>query len=171
MSRHVILVGLPGAGKSTVGPLLAAELGVPFVDLDREVEQAAGRTVAEIFATSGESGFREREREAMDARLAGPPSVIAPGGGWAAQPGNLDAAEPRAVVVYLACSPAAAAQRLAGDQARPLLQGGDAAGALERLLLAREPHYRRAALEVDAEAGPPALVAAGIAAAVARHGL
>lgn len=170
MRRHVILVGLPGSGKSTVGPLLATELGLPFVDLDRDIEQAAGRAVPEIFALEGESVFRELEREAMDLRLGGPPSVLAPGGGWAAQPGNLEVAGPRAVVVYLACSPGTAASRLAGDRSRPLLLGGDPAAALERLLLAREPYYRRATFEVDAEAGPPALVAAGIATAVTRHG-
>ena len=171
MKRHLVLVGLPGSGKSTVGPLVAAQLGISFADLDRDIERTEGMPVAEIFARRGEPAFRELEREAMDVRLAGVPAVLAPGGGWAAQPGNLEAAEPRALLVYLACSPITAAGRLVGDRARPLLQGGEPGAVLERLLVERQPFYRRAAVEVDAEAGSPELIAAGLVAAVARHGL
>lgn len=171
MRRHLVLVGLPGAGKSTVGPLVAERLGCPFLDLDVVIESGAGRPVAAIFASRGEPAFRELEREAMDGALAGPFAVIAPGGGWAAQPGNLAAAERRAVLVYLAISPAAAAERLAGNSDRPLLVGSQPREVLEQLLLAREPFYRLAALEVDAEAGPPDFVAEGVVAAALRYGL
>lgn len=166
MKRHLILVGLPGSGKSTVGALAAAELCVGFTDLDGVVEAMAGVPITEIFATRGEAAFRELEREAMDAALLGSPQVIAPGGGWAAQPGNLAAAEDRALVMYLAISPEAAARRLDGDMTRPLLAGAaQPREMLEQLLLAREPFYRLAAIEVDAESGPPEFVAKAVVSA------
>lgn len=166
MKQHLILSGLPGAGKSTVGALVAGQLGCGFVDLDRQVEAATGTSIPDLFAARGESGFRELEREAMDAALAGSPAVIASGGGWAAQPGNMDAVRGRALVVYLAVAPAAAAARLAGAGDRPLLVGGNPRLALERLLEAREPFYRLADAEVDGDAGSPELVAASVHAVV-----
>ncbi|MBX3173560.1 MAG: hypothetical protein KF709_04065 [Gemmatimonadaceae bacterium] len=85
---RLVLVGLPGAGKSTVGPLVAAALGWTFVDLDAEIEREAGKSVPEIFAAEGEAGFRRREREAT-ARLANRRQVVvAPGGGWMLDPAN-----------------------------------------------------------------------------------
>lgn len=171
MKRHLVLVGLPGSGKSTVGPLVGAALGVRFVDVDRVIEATTGESVAELFARRGEAAFRELEREAMEVELSREPAVLAPGGGWAAQPGNLDAALPRARLVYLAVSPEAAAARLAGQSDRPLLLGGEPRQVLERLIVAREPFYRRASIEVDAEAGPAELVAAGIVAAARREGV
>lgn len=172
MNRHLILIGLPGSGKSTVGPLVASELGCQFMDLDRRIEASSGSTVTEIFATQGERAFRELEREAMDAVLAATPAVVAPGGGWAAQPGNVAAVEGRAVLVYLAIPPEVAARRLLGDASRPLLAGtAHPAETLARMLEAREAFYRLADLEVDAAAGPPELVAAGVVAAFRRSGV
>lgn len=171
MKRHLILVGLPGSGKSTVGALAAAGLGAGFTDLDTVIEAMAGLPVAEIFATRGEAAFRELEREAMAVAMTEAPRVVASGGGWAAQPGNLAAVEGHALVIYLAISPEAAARRLAGDTTRPLLAGmADPREMLEQLLLAREPFYRLAAMEVDAEAGLPEFVAAGVVAAARRYG-
>ncbi len=166
MKRHVILVGLPGSGKSAVGAIAAEELGTGFTDLDEAIEAMAGAPITEIFAIRGEAAFRELEREAMDAALLESPQVIAPGGGWAAQPGNLAAADNRALVIYLAISPEAAAGRLEGDTTRPLLSGGaQPREMLEQLLLARESFYRLAAVEVDAESGPPEFVAKAVVAA------
>jgi shikimate kinase len=171
VNRHLILVGLPGSGKSTVGPLVAGELGAGFVDLDEVIEAMAGMPVTGIFATRGEAAFRELEREAMDAVLTRDPCVVAPGGGWAAQPGNLAAVEGRAMTVYLAISPEGAARRLQGDLSRPLMAGtADPRVTLERLLEAREAFYRLADMEVDAEAGPPLFVAASVAAAARGMG-
>ena len=167
MKRHLVLVGLPGSGKSTVGALVATQLGVGFTDLDQQIAALAGAPVAEIFTTRGEAAFRELEREAMDAALLGDPGVIAPGGGWAAQPGNLAAALAHALVIYLAISPEAAARRLEGDTTRPLLAGAvQPREMLEKLLVAREPFYRLAGLEVDAESGPSEFVARAVVAAV-----
>ncbi|MGE0439024.1 MAG: shikimate kinase [Vicinamibacterales bacterium] len=171
--RHLILIGLPGAGKSTAGRLLADRLGTHWTDIDPIIERATGLSIAELFALEGEEAFRGRERLAVEQALRLPPHVVTPGGGWAAQPGNLDDAA-AACLVHLAIAPEAAARRLAGDASRPLLQGqpspaADPAAALARhsgalggrdptagpvarlneLAAARLPFYRRAEAEVE----------------------
>lgn len=143
MTRHVVLIGLPGAGKSAVGRLAARALGCPFCDLDVLVVADTGMTIAEVFERWGEAAFRDAERVAMDRALVEPPQVIAAGGGWAAQPGNLERSHERAVTVYLRCAPETAALRLAGTEDRPLL-AGDLIGRLRLLAAARAPFYERA---------------------------
>jgi shikimate kinase len=142
--RHIALVGLSGAGKTTAGRLAAQRLGAPFIDLDDAIATRAGKSVSRIFAEDGEGAFRALERVAGAAALSGPPAVIALGGGYlmddAARRGVLGAA----VVVYLHTSPAAAASRLAGFTDRPLLGSRDVAATLAQLLAAREPRYREA---------------------------
>ncbi len=167
MRKHLVLVGLSGAGKSTVGRLLAERLDTHFTDIDRVVERATGLAIAELFAEDGEAGFRERERQAVRDAFLLPPHVVGPGGGWAAEPGNLDDASGRAVVVYLALEPAVAAARLAGEAGRPLL-AGNPAGRLAALLQEREPWYRRAGPVVDASRSPD-LVAEAIAEVARRE--
>lgn len=156
MRMHLVLVGLSGAGKSTVGPLLARRLDTHFTDIDLVIERATGLTVAELFAEEGEARFRARERQAVRDAFLLPPHVIAPGGGWAAQPGSLDDAAERALVVYLAVPPAVAAARLGDDAGRPLL-AGDPTGRLQALLGEREPWYRRSGPAVDAGLEPEAV--------------
>jgi shikimate kinase len=113
-------------------------------DLDDRIAVAAGRTVREIFATDGEPAFRALERAAMAAALAEPPQVIAAGGGWAAQAGNLELVRDRAFTLYLSVSPAVAARRLAGTVDRPLLADTPLEARLAALLAEREPFYRLA---------------------------
>lgn len=161
-----MLVGLPGAGKSTVGPILAQRMGWRFVDLDEAIEAAAGLSVPQIFTRHGEAGFRRLEQE-LTARLASDSRfVLSAGGGWIVH-NRL----PDALVVWLKVRPADAGARLGtGASARPLLQP-DPERRLRELLAAREPHYQQADIHVDTDGRTPAEVAAAVAAAVEEmHG-
>jgi shikimate kinase len=162
IDRHLILVGLPGSGKSTVGPLVAEALGVPFADLDAIIIRRSGMPVARIFGEFGEAHFRALEREATAERLAAPPSVIAPGGGWAAQPGSLDGARERARFVYLQVAPAIALERAGQGAVRPLLAGGEGLARMHALLAERESFYQRADATIGNDAADPAIAAAEI---------
>lgn len=166
MKRHLVLVGLPGSGKTTAGRAAARLLGTAFSDIDEIVASAAGMPVAQVFATHGEPRFRRMERAAMDGALAAPPHVIAPGAGWIAEPGNYEAAGD-AMLVHLEISPENAAARLQGDTTRPLLADGDPASRLTELLAAREAWYRKSAATIDAS-GPPETVARAVIEAVMR---
>jgi len=148
----LVLVGLPGVGKSTVGREAARRLDWPFLDFDAEIERREGRTVAELFAERGEAHFRGLERRLTEELAGRGRIVLAPGGGWAAQPGLMDLLRPPARIIHLAAAPAAAAARLgAGRAARPLLQGADAEARIARLLRQRAAAYARADVVIDTE--------------------
>jgi len=167
---RIVLVGLPGAGKSTVGPLVADALGWAFVDLDREIERVTGRSIPEVFAQAGEAGFRHLEREATT-RLAGVgPLVLAPGGGWLETAGNLEALGTSVTTILLAVSPAVAARRLgAGGGGRPLLAGGEPTVRLQEILARREPLYVQANHTVSTDSLSPSEVASIIVALASRE--
>jgi shikimate kinase len=141
MRRHVVLVGLPGAGKTAVGRLAARALGAPFVDVDARIEAREGVSIPRLFAERGEHAFRELERQEMEAALRGDPCIAAPGGGWTAQPDNMEYARGRALIVYLRAGVETAAARAAQAGARPLLEGGDRVDRMGALLDQRERHY------------------------------
>jgi shikimate kinase len=144
--RHVVLVGLMGAGKSTVGALVAARMARPFVDTDELVEIAGGKTVAEIFTDAGEAAFRELERVAVADACASPePLVIACGGGAVLDPANRSAIGGAGVVVWLRASAGRLAERVADAGIRPLLAGGQPVDTLERLQLLRAESYQAVA--------------------------
>ena len=168
MRKHVILVGMSGSGKSTVGRLIAELLDAPFLDVDGAIEGSERRSIAEIFAQSGEEQFRDRERDLVNGALDGAPSVIAPGGGWAAQAGNVDGALTRALILYLKTEPGTAAARLSGSADRPLLDRADVEGSLGVQLAAREADYLRAGAVVETDDLTPEEVAE-IAATLARE--
>ena len=161
VDRHVILVGLMGAGKSTVGALLADSLGRPFVDTDEVVEATAGRTVAELFADGGEPAFRELERAVVADVCAAPdPLVIACGGGAVLDADNRRVLSRSGVVVWLRAAPAHLAARVGDDDARPLLATGAAVETLERLAQVRAAAYEAVAdAVVDTDTLSPADVA------------
>ena len=136
---RAVLVGPPGAGKSTVGRLLADALGVPFLDTDARVEETAGCSIAEIFLESGEPAFRELERDAVLAALATHPGVLSLGGGAPMTP-EVRAALRGHTVVFLDVDIASAAPRVGFDTARPLLQINPR-GQWLALMRARRPLY------------------------------
>lgn len=158
MIRHVVLIGLPGSGKTTVGKLVADTLKAPFLDIDATVSRREGRPISMIFAEKGEAVFREMERVEVEAALAGSPAIIAPGGGWAAQQGALSSVQQRGLVVYLKTRPETAATRAAPQGNRPLLMGEDPALQMRQLLNDREPFYVLADATVETDRMAPAKV-------------
>lgn len=160
--RHLILVGLPGSGKSSVGRLVAERLPAPLIDIDQLLVRQMGMPVAQIFGMIGEPGFRQMEREAVHAARLGPPAVIVPGGGWAAQPGEIEAVSGSGFLIYLKCLPGTAVKRSQRGEVRPLLVGVDPVRVMRELLDAREPFYAKAHTEVSAEVKTAEVVAAEI---------
>ena len=149
---HLILVGLPGAGKTAAGEALAERLHRAFLDFDREIERRESASIAELFAIRGEHYFREREVEVtLELRQCGN-MVVAPGGGWITNKGVVDILRPPARLIYLKVKPETALARLgAARAARPLLSRPDPLGELKRLLVAREQLYAQADHVVSAE--------------------
>ena len=152
----VYLVGMPGSGKSTVGAELAGRLGVPFIDLDVEIEGADGRGITEIFAAEGEAGFRAREARALQAASAHDPAVIACGGGVVLEPANRITLRNTGTCVFLDVPLEVLETRVSPDADRPLIRSK---GDLERLLGEREPLYREFAAHVVDGSGDPGEVA------------
>jgi shikimate kinase len=159
----VVLIGFMGAGKTTIGRLLALELGWRFLDFDEEIVRRTGTSVAHIFREQGEAAFRE-----LEARLTGELSsvertVIAPGGGWITQPGLLERLPTRTRTVWLRVSPEEAVLRLrAAGAERPLFSGPDPLPAARDLLARREALYLQADHVVDVDGRTPAEIVAEI---------
>lgn len=145
--RHLVLVGMMGSGKSTVGAACAAARAIAAVDTDDLVVLEAGRTVAEIFTTDGEAAFRALERRAVRDAIASPvPTVISCGGGAVLDPENRRVLRDHGFVVWLRATPTTLETRLgSGDPARPLLSGAPVGVTLARLLARRESAYEAAA--------------------------
>ncbi len=143
--RSVILVGMPGAGKSSIGRRLAARLGLPFLDADTEIEAAAGLPITEIFSRYGEAHFRDGERRVIARLVSGPPVVLATGGGAFADAATRDALRRSgAVTVWLKCGHATLLRRVSGRGHRPMFLAADPAEVLQRLMAARHPLYAEA---------------------------
>jgi shikimate kinase len=171
MPRHLVLVGLPGSGKSAVGHGVAEALGAPLFDIDQLLVREMGMPVARIFGMVGEPRFREMEHKAVQAAVgAEEPAVIVPGGGWAAQPGHMHwAAQALCLRIYLRCLPKTAAKRVEQGETRPILAGSDPVDRMRKLLELREPFYKLADFEVAAEKDAPQVVA-GVLDVARRHG-
>ncbi len=162
MKQHVVLIGLPGSGKTAVAQLAAEQLHAGFVDLDALLVRKEGKPITMIFAEKGESAFRDLERREMEAALVNDPAVIAPGGGWAVQPGALEAAKPRAFLVYLKTRADTAAKRATPEGTRPMFSEGDPVMRMRALLKEREPFYAKAHAQVETDRKTAAQVAAEV---------
>lgn len=149
---HLILVGLPGAGKTTIGRNVARKLGRPFLDFDLEIEKRSGLLVRDIFARQGEQSFRRMEQELTRELAAAPPMTLSPGGGWITNPGVVELLRPPAKIVHLKISPAGALMRLSRSRVvRPLLAEPDPAARIQALWESRRDLYNAADLIIDVE--------------------
>jgi len=151
--RTLVLVGLMGAGKTSVGKRLATLLGVPFTDSDAEIAAAAGMTIPEIFATLGEPAFRDGERRVIARLLAERPGVLATGGGAFIEPRTRAEIKAHATSVWIRADLALLWDRVRDRPGRPLLQAQDPRGVLQDLLERRSPVYAEADVVVDSRRG------------------
>jgi shikimate kinase len=138
----LILVGLPGSGKSTVGRQLARRLQIPFTDSDHEIERRIGGTIREFFEREGEAAFRDLEEAVLADLCAGAPGVLATGGGAVLRPANRERLRQAGQVIYLRSTPEELFRRLRHDSQRPLLQVADPLDRLRSLYQERDPLYR-----------------------------
>jgi shikimate kinase len=158
VQRTIVLVGLMGAGKSTVGRRLAAKLRVPFTDADDEIEKAAGCTIADIFEMHGEAAFRDGERRVIARLLDGPPQVLATGGGAFMDAGTRALIAEKSISVWLRADLDLLLRRTSRRGHRPLLRQGDPRDVLNRLIAERYPVYAEADIIVDSGDGPHEVV-------------
>lgn len=165
---NVVLIGYRGTGKSTVGRLVASQLGMPFIDADEELERRAGRTIREIFADGGEPAFRDLEAAVLADLLQGDKQVLALGGGAVLRPENRALIlRPTNCAVWLHADAQTLEQRISSDtttsQRRPNLTSGGGLTEIEQLLAVREPLYRQCAqFTVSTEGQSPEQIAAQV---------
>ncbi len=167
--RNIVLVGMMGAGKTSVGRRLAATLRLPFVDADAEIEAAANLTIPEIFATYGEAEFRDGERRVIMRLLAEGPGVIATGGGAFMAEETREAVRGNGISVWLKAELPILMERVRKKSNRPLLQQPDPEGIMRDLLARREPVYARADIAIVSNDGPHQAVVAEILDALETH--
>jgi len=168
--QPVFLVGMMGAGKTTIGRHLARSLHREFMDLDHELEARCGVRVSLIFDIEGEEGFRRRETAALDECSRKPGIVLATGGGAVLAAQNREYLKKRGVVVYLRASADELFRRLARDRSRPLLQTADPQGRIRELIAQREPLYASIAdLTIETGAMPVAQVVRALVPMLQQH--
>ena len=165
-ARTIVLVGMMGCGKSSVGRLLASRLKLPFVDADTEIERAANLTVPEIFARHGETYFRSGEHRVIARLLGQGPQVLATGGGAFMNPETRRLIAESAVSVWLKADFETLFERVSRRTNRPLLQTPDPAGVLRRLMEQRDPVYAGADVSVDSRNVPHEQVVSEVVAAL-----
>ena len=153
-AKSVAIIGMPGAGKSSVGRKLAARLAMPFFDADQEIEAAAGMTIEQLFERFGEAEFRKGERRVIARLLEQPMHVLATGGGAFMDPETRALIRARAVSVWLRADMQTLIERTGRRFDRPLLKEGDRRDVLQRLLDERGPIYAEADIVLDSDNRP-----------------
>lgn len=162
--QHVVLIGFMGSGKTTVGSLLARQLGLPFVDMDHLIVQRAGHSIPRIFEEEGEEGFRRRESEVLDSLATAPRSVISTGGGVVTVKANVPKLKALGFVIWLNPPEEVLFNRICRNQERPLLRTPNPRQTVNELLSRRLPLYASAAvLEADVSEVTPEEAAYGLA--------
>lgn len=169
LDRPIVLVGLMGAGKSTIGRRLAKRLGLPFVDSDTEIEEASGASAAELFERYGEHDFRDGERRLVARLIDGTVRVIATGGGAFVDPRTRSLLNDRAITVWLNAPVNVLAERTGRRDTRPLLRRGNRAETLAKLSEEREPLYAEAQIHIRSGTGAHGEVVEAIVAALREH--
>ncbi len=162
VDRTIVLVGLMGAGKTTVGRRLARKLNLPFVDSDHEIEKAAGMSVAEIFECFGEADFRSGERRVIERLLDGKPQIVATGGGAFINEATRALIKAKGLSIWLDADIEVLVERTGRRDTRPLLKTGDPKEILTRLAAERAPFYAQADMKVASSQGPHEDVVADI---------
>ncbi len=154
IDRPIVLVGLMGVGKSTIGRRLAARLGIHFVDADQEIEHAAGQSISEIFEKYGEAHFRDGERRVLARLIDGSAKVIATGGGAFMNDATRALILEKALAVWIDADINILAERVSRRDTRPLLKGKDPKAVLSALAEVRNPIYQLAQIHVRSEIAP-----------------
>lgn len=154
MDKSIVLIGMMGAGKSSLGRRLAQRLGLPFIDADHALEKELGMSIAQMFARHGESWFREQEKELLKRLLDGNVQVIATGGGSVCDAATRALFREKAQAVWLQADVASLYNRVARDKNRPLLQQADPYHTLAGLLAARQPFYAEALIHIKTDGRP-----------------
>jgi shikimate kinase len=167
--QSIVMVGLMGAGKSSIGRRLATRLAIPFVDADTEIEKAAGCTIEEIFARHGEAAFRDGERRVIARLLDGAPKVLATGGGAFMDDTTRAAIRENGISVWLRADLDTLVERTSRRSDRPLLKTEDPRKTLKHLMQKRYPIYEQADIVVESYNGPPEETVERVIAALDRH--
>jgi shikimate kinase len=154
LTRPVVMVGMMGCGKSTVGRRLAIRLGIPFVDADEEIEAAASLSIPEIFSKLGEPAFRDGERRVIARLITDTPQIVATGGGAFINEETRKLILDKAIAIWLQAPLDVLVERTGRRNNRPLLQNGDPATILGNLLTVREPFYAQAHIHVHSGRQP-----------------
>jgi shikimate kinase len=168
-ARSLVLVGLMGCGKSSIGKRLAVRLGLPFIDADEEIERVAQKSISEIFADHGEAFFRDREAKVIARLLGNGPQVLATGGGAFITPETRARIREAGISIWLRAELPVLMRRVGKRDCRPLLKSGDPEQVMRSLMQARYPIYAEADLTVESREIPHESIVGEIVLALSRH--
>ncbi len=153
-TRSIVLVGLMGCGKTSVGKRLSAKLAMPFIDADEEIEKVAAKSISEIFADQGEDFFRDRERKVISRLMKGGPQVLATGGGAYMHPETRECIKANGISIWLHAELSVLMRRVSKRDTRPLLKTGNPEATMRKLMETRYPVYADADIRVESRDDP-----------------